>query len=151
MVGKTKAGFIEEGIGDYLNRLKKYIDFEEKIIPALKNTANLKPSDFKRIEGENILREIKKEVLVILLDENGKLMSSAEFAGFLQRMMNSGKKYLTFVIGGAYGFSQPVYERADHLISLSPMTFPHQLVRLIFLEQLYRAFTIIHNEPYHNE
>jgi 23S rRNA (pseudouridine1915-N3)-methyltransferase len=117
----------------------------------LKNSKNFLPDDYKSKEGDEILKHAAKADFVILLDEKGKSFRSKEFASFLQKQMNSGIKNLMFVVGGAFGFSDKVYEKADLKVSLSEMTFSHQMIRLLFTEQLYRAFTILKNEPYHNE
>lgn len=124
--------------------------FDIKVLPDLKNTANLSADEIKTSEGQKILNAMTPSDFVILLDENGRSLSSVDFASDIQKLMNSGRKNIFFVIGGPYGFSKKVYERANDKISLSPMTFSHQIVRLIFLEQLYRAFTILNNEPYHH-
>lgn len=135
---------------DYIKRLGFYIPFEFKVIPDLKNTKSLTEPQQKQKEGELILKQIEQSDELFLLDENGKTYSSIGFSEFLNKKMSSGLKTLTFVIGGPYGFSDEVYQRATGKISLSPMTFSHQMVRLFFLEQLYRAFTILKNEPYHH-
>jgi len=151
MVGKTKERFIEEGYAFYRNRIMNYLPFDEFIIPALKNSRNLTPEEFKMREGELILKNCREDDFMVLLDEKGKSLSSIEFSQFVQQRMNSGIKTLTFVIGGAYGFSEEVYKLAKAKVSLSPLTFSHQLARIVFMEQLYRAMTILRNEPYHNE
>ena len=151
VVGKTTQDFVEAGAEMYRLRLEKYLPFELVTIPALKKTRNLSPDDFRQKEGELILKRTGKGDATILLDEKGKEMNSTGFANFLQQKMNTGIKTLNFVIGGAYGFSPEVRQMAAAKISLSKMTFSHQIVRVIFMEQLYRAFTIIRNEPYHNQ
>ncbi len=151
MVGKNREKFIEEGYLFYKKRLLNYLPFEDAIIPAIRISAGLSPMEFKLLEGEQLLKKIKGDDYIVLLDENGKNYTSSGFAGFLQQRMNSGIRTLTFVTGGAYGFSEAVYKAATIKLSLSSMTFPHQLVRIIFMEQLYRAMTILRNEPYHNE
>jgi len=143
--------FVEQGFEEFGSRLKHYTDFEIVVIPNPKNSGKLEIADLKNKEAENILLKILPSYFLVLLDEKGTQFSSVEFAGFLQKRMNSGVKNLVFVIGGAYGFSEKLYERANSKISLSKMTFSHQLIRLIFAEQLYRAFTILRNEKYHNE
>ncbi len=148
-VGKTSFGYIREGIIDYHKRIGHYVNFEEITIPDLKNTKSLGVSEIKKKEGESILKLIDKSVRLILLDENGKQSDSVQFAEFISKNMNSGRD-IVFMIGGAYGFSEEVYSRADEKIALSKMTFSHQMVRLIFAEQLYRAMTIIRGEPYHH-
>jgi 23S rRNA (pseudouridine1915-N3)-methyltransferase len=120
------------------------------IIPDIKNTKNLTTKQQKIAEGKELLKKIEKSDAVILLDENGKLYNSIQFSAFLQKKMNSGLKKIVFVIGGPYGFSDDVYNRCNEKVSLSPMTFSHQMVRLFFTEQLYRSFTILRNEPYHH-
>ncbi len=151
IVGKTTQTFVADGIREYSSRIRKYVPFEEVAIPALKNAKNLTPEDYKKKEGQLILRKTGERSINILLDENGKTFSSVGFANFLQQQMNTGNKTINFIVGGAYGFSAEVYKMADAKLSLSKMTYSHQLIRLIFLEQLYRAFTIIRNEPYHNQ
>lgn len=150
MIGKTREAFIREGFEMYRKRIMKYITLEDWTIPALKNTKKLSPGQVKNAEGKLILKHIKAGEKTILLDETGTRYSSEGFADFIQQHMNSGIKTLNFVIGGAYGFSTEVIQAADAKASLSPMTFSHQIVRLVFMEQLYRAMTILNNEPYHN-
>lgn len=150
MVGKTRESFIEEGFDIFKKRIKHYLSFEGQTIGGLKKTKNLSPSEIKTLEGELILKNLKDHDTVVLLDENGKDYDSAGFANFVQKQMNSGTKQLIFIVGGAYGFSSDVYQRANYKVSLSPMTFSHQVIRLIFMEQFYRAMTILKNEPYHN-
>lgn len=150
VVGKTKQDFVAAGCAIYSRRIASYLSFEELPLPALKNTKNLSPSDFKQREGDMILKNIQPQDFTILLDEKGKSFTSQDFAGFLQQRMLTGIKTLNFVVGGAYGFSANVYNSANAKISLSAMTYSHQLIRLIFMEQLYRAMTILNNEPYHN-
>jgi len=151
MIGKTKERFTEEGYLFYKHRIANYLPFEDIIVPGLKNSRNFSPEEFKQKEGELLMKLTKEDDFVALLDERGKAFNSNEFAQFVQQRMNSGIKTLTFMIGGAYGFSEDVYKAADAKIALSSLTFPHQLVRIIFAEQLYRAMTILRNEPYHNE
>lgn len=150
-VGKTDEKFLKEGIEIYKNRLKHYIKFEETTIPSIKKTKSYKPDDFKLNEAAEILKRIPNDSFTVLLDEKGKQLRSVELADFIQTRMNQGIKCLTFVIGGAFGFHDSVYKKANSKLSLSSMTFSHQLIRLVFLEQLYRGFTILRNEPYHNE
>ncbi len=150
-VGKTSFKYLEPGITDYENRIKRYIDFEIKVIKNLKTGKKMPVNIVKIKEGENILKQIKPDDFLILLDEKGKEYTSREFAKFINNKILTGVKNLVFVIGGAYGFSDDVYNRADGKLSLSKMTFSHQPIRLLFAEQLYRAFTIIKGEPYHNE
>jgi len=149
--GKTKDPAVISIAQEYYKRIGKYVPFEEKTIPDLKNTKNLTQQQVKLTEAEKILKEIQPDDLVALLDENGKEYSSLKFANYLQSLMNRGPKRIIFVIGGAYGFADQVYRRADVKISLSRMTFSHQIIRAIFAEQLYRAFSILNNEPYHHQ
>ncbi len=149
-VGKTFQDFVVAGCQSYRKRLINYLPYEEVVVPTLKNARGFSPEQFKAHEGVQILKKLDSRDYVVLLDERGTSYTSEGFADFLQQQMNSGIKNLCFVVGGAYGFSPEVYSRAQAQISLSPMTFSHQLIRLIFLEQLYRAMTILRNEPYHN-
>jgi len=148
-LGKTRFSYLQEGISDYHKRIQHYVTFEEVTLPDLKNSKNLSVSEIKKKEGEQVLKLIEKAAFLVLLDERGKQNSSEEFAEFLLKNMNSGRD-IVLLIGGAYGFSEEVYSRANDKISLSRLTFSHQLVRLIFAEQLYRAMTIIRGEPYHH-
>ena len=150
-VGKTDHKNLQLLIDEYQKRLSFYVKFDFEIIADIKNVKNLSENQQKEKEGEMILSKIGSTDQLILLDENGKNYSSINFAGELQKKMNSGIKTLVFVIGGPYGFSSEVYEKANGKISLSTMTFSHQMVRLFFIEQLYRAFTILKNEPYHHQ
>lgn len=150
VVSKTDVPYLQTGIDEYVGRLKHYCDFELVVIPALKNAGKASPDEVKEREGELILRQLAKVDQVVLLDEHGKEYTSVGFADFLQRQMNAGVRSLAFVVGGAYGFSKDVYNVANQKISLSQMTFNHQMVRLFFLEQLYRAHTILRHEKYHN-
>lgn len=150
VVGKTQQSYVKEGFEIFRKRLINYLPFEEVIIPTLKNTKSFSPDDFRKKEGELILKKIESSDYNILLDENGKSFSSVDFAAVIQKKMNMGLKAVNFIVGGAYGFSPEVYQSANEKISLSKMTFSHQIIRVIFMEQLYRAFTIIKNEPYHN-
>lgn len=147
--GKTKTGHIEKGIEEYYRRLKHYIKTEIRIVPDLKNTKNMTEKEQMQREGENILKEIPPGGTLILLDERGRKFSSISFADFLQKKIMEGKD-LFLAVGGAYGFSDEVKNKADIKISLSDMTFSHQMIRMILLEQVYRAFTIIKGEPYHH-
>ena len=151
MVGRTTEKWLQEGTGQYFGRLKHYLPFEVKILTGVKKGGKLTPEELKQKEGNDILKNIDTSDCLVLLDENGKKFSSREFAGFLEKQMITGMRRLVFVIGGAWGFSDEVYGRADFKISLSPMTFSHQIVRLIFAEQLYRALTILNHEPYHHD
>ncbi len=150
-VGKTDIRWINEGLEVYSSRLRHYISFEIKEIAELKNAGSLSKEQIKTLEGKLILKNVKSSDEIILLDERGKEMRSVEFATFIERRVVAGIKEMVFVIGGAYGFSLEVYERANGKISLSKMTFSHQMVRTIFAEQLYRACTIIKGESYHHE
>lgn len=151
VVGKTDNRHLISLMEDYAKRLKFYIPFEMEIIPDIKRAKNLSVANLKIAEGNEILKQITAADDLILLDEKGKTFSSVDFANLIQKKMNSGLKNLVFVIGGPYGFSDEVYSHADAKLSLSPMTFSHQMVRLFFIEQLYRAFTILGNEPYHHK
>ncbi len=150
-IGKTDSKNLQSLIDEYQKRLSFYINFETEIIPDIKNVKNLSENQQKEKEGSLLLNKISSADWVVLLDENGKSFTSIQFADFLQKRMNSGIKNLVFVIGGAYGFSPEVYARANGKIALSLMTFSHQMVRLFFIEQLYRGFTILRNEPYHHQ
>lgn len=150
-VGKTDIDWVRKGLETYSSRLSHYVPFTVCEIPELKNTSALSKAQIKWKEGELILKNIKPSDRVILLDEHGKEYRSIEFAEEIRKMTLGGGKDIVFVIGGAYGFSDVVYDRCDGKISLSRMTFSHQMVRTIFTEQLYRAFTIIKGEPYHHE
>jgi 23S rRNA (pseudouridine1915-N3)-methyltransferase len=149
-IGKTNNKQLQQLIEDYQKRLSHYIKFSLEIIPDLKKTKNLTETQLKQKEGELILNKISNTDVLILLDENGKQLNSVEFSNYLQKHMNSGIKQLVFVIGGPYGFSQEVYNKAQGKLSLSKMTFSHQMVHLFFIEQLYRGFTILKGEPYHH-
>ncbi len=149
-VGKTDSKPLQTLQEEYSKRLSHYVSFEMVVIPDIKNTKNLSESQQKQLEGEAILKRIVNSDLLITLDEKGKSYSSIEFSAFLQKKMNSGLKNLVFVIGGPYGFSNDVYARSNGKVALSKMTFSHQMVRLFFIEQLYRGFTILRNEPYHH-
>ncbi len=150
VVGKTTNTALEAMISDYQKRLTHYVPFELRVLPELKNAKSLSFEQQKQAEGEMILKSIGPSSQVILLDEHGKEYRSVEFASWMEKQMSSGRD-LVFVVGGPYGFSQEVYGRANGLISLSQMTFSHQMVRLVFVEQIYRAMTILRGEPYHHE
>ena len=150
VVGKTNAKYLLEGEIEYGNRLKHYIKFEEIIIPDVKHSGKLNENELKKKESQLILGKLENSDHVILLDDKGKTHSSIEFANFLQQKMNSSLKSLVFVVGGAFGFSDDVFQRANFKLSLSKMTFSHQMVRLIFKEQLYRGFSILKGEKYHH-
>ena len=150
-IGKTDNKSLQTLIDEYSKRLSFYIKFNLEIIPDIKNVKNLSESQQKEKEGELILSKISPTDELILLDENGTTFSSVGFSDYLQKKMNSGVKSLVFIIGGPYGFSEEVYKKSQGKISLSSMTFSHQMVRLFFIEQLYRGFTILKNEPYHHK
>lgn len=151
VVSKTDIPYLQQGIDEYIGRLKHYCNFEMTVIPALKNLGKASPEEVKEREGQLILKQLEKVDYTVLLDEHGKEYTSVGFSEFLQKQMNAGTRTLAFVIGGAFGFSAAVYAAASHKVSLSQLTFNHQMVRLFFTEQLYRAFTILHHEKYHNE
>lgn len=150
-IGKTDKKYIKEGIEDYEKRLSFYLPFELKVIPDLKKSGSLSEDLQKEKEGRLILDQITPGDQLILLDEKGKEFTSVEFSNWIGKKMIAGTRQLVFVTGGPYGFSKPVYERSDFRVSLSKMTFSHQMVRMIFVEQLYRSMTILKNEPYHHE
>lgn len=149
-IGKTGKKFLEEGEKEYLTRLKHYVSVDFQIIQDIKNTKNKTEEQIKDEEGKIILDKIEPGGIIVLLDENGKQYSSVDFSNWIQDRMNRGPKHITFVVGGPYGFSDDVYAAASEKLSLSKMTFSHQMIRMLFLEQLYRAFTILRNEPYHH-
>ena len=151
VIGKTDEAYLETGISKYISRLKHYTQFEMKVIPDIKNRKTLSEAQQKKLEGELLLAQLQPGDDIILLDENGKTFSSRGFSQWLERQMYTGCKRMVFIIGGPYGFSQEVYEHANAKISLSEMTFSHQMVRLVFTEQLYRAFTILKGESYHHD
>ena len=150
-IGKTDNKNLQALIDDYSKRLSFYVKFDLEIIPDIKNVKNLSEAQQKEKEGELILAKITPTDQLILLDENGKTFNSVGFSDYLQKKMNAGIKTLVFVIGGPYGFSETVYQKAQGKVSLSEMTFSHQMVRLFVIEQLYRGFTILKNEPYHHQ
>tara|TARA_B100001059_G_C17421186_1_gene373275 strand:+ start:114 stop:587 length:474 start_codon:yes stop_codon:yes gene_type:complete len=151
VIGKTDSAHVEALSQLYTQRLKHYINFTLEVIPDIKNVKNLSESQQKTTEAEALLKKIHTSDFVCILDEKGKTFTSEGFAAFLQKKMNSGLKNLVFVIGGPYGFSDAIYQRANSKISLSSMTFSHQMVRPFFMEQLYRGYTILKNEPYHHK
>ncbi|MDL2252426.1 23S rRNA (pseudouridine(1915)-N(3))-methyltransferase RlmH [Odoribacter sp. OttesenSCG-928-J03] len=151
VIGKTDASYIREGIEEYEKRLRKYIPYEMKVLPDVKNSKSMSEPLQKEKEGELLLSQFQSTDFVVLLDENGKQYDSVGYSDFLAQKMLEAKKRLVFVIGGPYGFAEKVYQRADDKISLSRMTFSHQMVRMIFAEQLYRAMTIMKGEPYHHK
>lgn len=150
-VGKTDQPALNELIDNYQKRLKHYITFEIEIIPDVKNAKSLNQTQQKEKEGQLILSKIQSGDVLVLLDEKGKHYRSIEFSDYLQKKMNAATKQLIFVIGGPFGFSDAVYDTAQEKISLSKMTFSHQMIRLFLTEQIYRSFTILKNEPYHHE
>jgi len=150
-VGKTDVKWVSEGLDLYVSRLVHYVPFQVREIPELKNVSALSREQIKSREGELILKSLKAADEVVLLDEGGREFRSMDFAAWLGERISRGSRDIVFVIGGAYGFSKEVYSRADSKLSLSKMTFSHQMVRTIFAEQLYRAFTILRGEPYHHE
>ena len=150
-MGKTNHVALRDWLPEYQKRLSHYVRFEWTELPELKNTKNLREATQKEAEGKRVLKQLNPQDTLVLLDEKGSQHSSKGFADFLQKRMNAGTKNLVFVIGGPYGFSAEVYKRAQYKISLSTMTFSHQMVRIFVAEQLYRAFSILNNEPYHHE
>ena len=151
VVGKTNVNYLKDGESEYDQRIKHYVNFEQLIISYVKNAKNLSTAQLKNKEGEQILSKINTSDFVVLLDEKGKQFSSKEFSNFLNKKNLTSTKYLVFIIGGAFGFSDEVYQRADYKLSLSKMTFTHQMIRMVFKEQLYRALTILKGEKYHND
>ena len=150
LIGKTGFPFVREGMDEYSKRIKRYVDFSVQTIPDLKGTSSWSVDQLKEEEGRRILKTLDPRDFVILLDERGKDPDSFEFARFMEKQMLASVKSMVFVIGGAYGFSKDVYARGNSRLSLSRMTFSHQVIRMFFLEQLYRAFTILRGEPYHH-
>ena len=150
VIGKTAFKYLDEGNAIYEKRLKHYVNFDLVVLPDIKNPP-LSTEALKTKEGELILNKLTKDDCLILLDERGKQLSSMDFSKFIEQQQMSAVKRIVFQIGGAYGFSEAVYARANREISLSKMTFSHQMIRLFFVEQLYRAFTILKGEKYHNE
>ena len=151
VVGKTKDSLLVQLTDDYIKRLTHYTNFEFQMIPDLKKVKNLSKSEIKEKEGILLVNQVDNTDWVVILDEKGKEYTSTQFSNFLQKKMNAGHKQLVFIIGGAYGFSDAVYQRANEKVSLSKMTFSHQMIRLFAVEQIYRGFTILKNEPYHHE
>lgn len=150
-IGKTDEEFVKLGIENYTKRLKHYINFELIVIPDIRNAKNISQEQQKVKEGELLLKQLSRNDVVILLDERGKEFRSIDFSRFLEQKMIASVHRLVFIIGGPYGFSSEVYQRANQQLSLSKMTFSHQMIRLFFIEQVYRAFTIMRGEPYHHE
>lgn len=151
VIGKTNFSFVKEGIATYTKRLKRYVNFEMEELPDVKGAKNMSPVELKKKEGEIFEKKIKSGDFVVLLDEKGQQFTSREFASFIQNKSIQSTKHLVFIVGGAYGFSEKMYQTANLKISLSKMTFSHQIIRVIFMEQFYRAYTIINGEPYHND
>lgn len=150
LTGKTKAGYLQEGVNEYLKRIRRYAPLSVEVIPDLKVSRKMNTEEVKKLEGQQILQRLKPSDHVILLDERGKRFSSEGFAAYLESL-EGRTGHTVFVVGGAFGFSEEVYKRSDQKISLSDMTFSHQMVRLLFAEQLYRAYTILNGEPYHHK
>lgn len=150
-IGKTDSAALQELISVYEKRLMHYINFEIELIPDIKNVKNLSESQQKEKEAEAVLKKLNPTDVLILLDENGKQYDSVAFSNFLQKKMNASIKQLVFLIGGPYGFDQSIYAKAQGKVSLSKMTFSHQMIRLFMVEQIYRGFTILKNEPYHHQ
>ena len=149
-IGKTNETYLKEGMAIFEKRIQRYLKLASVLITDVKNAKNLKPKQVKQKEGEKILDKLQKGDFLVLLDEKGKHFTSVKFAKFIEQQLNQSHHRIIFLVGGAYGFSEAVYKRANYKIALSEMTFSHQMVRLFFLEQFYRAMTILRNEPYHN-
>lgn len=150
-IGKTKTKYISDGTEEYLKRLRRYVPYGITELPDVKNAGRISKEEQKTAEGRQILASVSPSDYVVLLDERGRQYTSMEFAGKLEALLASGRKRLVMIIGGPYGFSKEVYDRADELLSLSKMTFSHEMIRLFITEQVYRAMTILRNEPYHHE
>ena len=150
VIGKTNEPYLEEGIAIFLNRIRHFISFSIETIPNLKKAKNLDKTTIKTKEATLVLQQIKPEDFLVLLDERGKLLTSEEWAIFLEKKMNASFKRVVFLVGGAYGVDTTIRERANFVLSLSKMTFSHQMIRLFFVEQLYRGFSILNHHPYHN-
>lgn len=151
VIGKTDANYLNIGIEEYCKRLYHYIPFEIQIIPDLKKTKNITNEQQKEKEGELIVKQIQPSDYIVLLDERGKEFSSIQFSTWIEKKMHTVPKRLVFIIGGPYGFSESIYKLANEKLSLSKMTLSHQMIRLFMVEQIYRAMTILNNEPYHHE
>ncbi len=151
LIGKTSFSYLDEGMTVYEKRLGHYLPYQSYVLPEAKNAKSLPPEQLKQKEGEVVLSKLKPDDFLALLDERGKQMTSVEFAGFMEQKLQLSQKRLIFLVGGAWGFSEEIYKRADFKLSLSKMTFSHQMIRLFFVEQLYRAMTILRGEAYHNE
>lgn len=150
VVGKTNERYLKDGIDIYIKRLSHYLPFQMVVIPDVKTSKGMSPTQLKDKEGNSILQKLKSEDLLILLDEKGKSFGSVAFSRYLDQLLMRPGRRLIFLVGGAFGFSDAIYKRAQGKLSLSEMTFSHQMIRLFFAEQLYRAMTILRNEPYHN-
>ncbi len=150
-VGKTGKSFLIEGEKEYAQRVQRYVPFEIIELPDIKNAKKRSKKEIKSLEGKQILKRIKPNDFVILLDENGKEFSSMGFSKYIQKQFNTGNQRVVFVIGGPYGFDNLVYRRSNDKLALSKLTFSHQMIRMFFIEQLYRGLTILQNEPYHHE
>ncbi len=150
MIGKTAASYLQEGVAGYEKRLRRYLPFGLNVVPDVKAKKNDGPSQRMALEAQAVLRQLHEQDVLVLLDEKGKRFSSEQFAAFVDRLQQGGGRRIVFLVAGAFGAHEDLRERADHLLSLSSMTFSHQMIRLFFLEQLYRAMTILRNEPYHN-
>ena len=151
VMGRTEDGWVKEGLEQYVSRLRHYVQFSVEELPQLKGVGSLSHEELKSREGALLLRRVKDSDTVVLLDERGTMMRSTEFSAFISKTLSHVRGDLVFIVGGAYGFSPDVYARSNSMLSLSSMTFSHQMVRVFFSEQLYRAFTIMKGEPYHNE
>lgn len=151
VIGKNASALLQQATDIYLKRLSHYISYTIRVLPDIKNSKNLRTEQQKEAEGQSILSALQPSDYVVLLDERGREYTSMEFASYLSTRMSSGLKRLIFVVGGPYGFSEAVYARGDAKISLSKMTFSHEMIRLFFTEQVYRAMTILRGEPYHHE
>ena len=151
VIGKTDTEYIKQGNEEYEKRIRHYIPYESIVIPALKNVAGHSPSEIKIREAEQLMKYITVSDFLVLLDEKGRELSSVEFSDFLSQRFSSGIKSLVFIVGGAFGVSEAIKKKANFILSLSQMTFSHQMVRLFFLEQLYRGLTILNNESYHHK
>jgi len=150
LCGKTTQPYLIEGLRLYTERIKHFIPFEIVTLPGVRKKGKMNENELKKKEGEIVLKRLSTSDFLILLDEKGKEYDSKKFSGYIDKLILSGQKQVTFLIGGPYGFSPEIYQHSNHMISLSKMTFSHQMVRLVFIEQLYRAFTIIKGMPYHN-
>lgn len=149
-IGKTGKSFLEQGEQEYMKRLSHYVSFDMVVLPDIKQAKSLSEEQIKVREGQQFLDKIQPQDTVLLLDERGKQFDSLEFSNYIQDQFNRGGKHIFFLVGGPYGFSEAIYQRANGKISLSKMTFSHQMIRLFFIEQLYRAMTILKGEPYHH-